>query len=329
MKKRILFCIPDYSAFKTPLTIALEKRGFDVKHFDFYKGNLLTRAIGFSSNQLYLPKKIALPLYKSLIQKQLLTIARDWRPSLLLVIKGDTISISTLEQLAKWQIPTINWYPEWLVVWDWIKIYAPHYTYFVSSCADVAKKLHKLHPRAFQLSYATAPDKQINRTAVKKYSLTFVGQHSKRRENYFRPLKKLGLRIWGYTNWQKSRLSSIAKPAVSVSETLDIFRQSKIVVNILTGNDAFQPKNVNNRTFEVLGVGSFLLNHDQPILHKHFPVNNCMVTYQTPQELYQKAKYYLQHEIERERIAQQGWDYVCKHHNYDIRLQELFSKIKI
>jgi len=328
MKRKVLFCTADYSAFTEPVSSAFISLGYDIKLFDYQKGNLLSRSIGLTGNIFHFPKGFIRPIILNTIQSSLLKAVKQWKPDVVFVIKGETISKETLLALNKLGVITLNWYPDWMVLWNWVKEYAPLYTWFIVTCEDLYKHLKKIHPRVRYLPYASQPD-EIVHTKQKKYNLVFVGQYSKRREYFFGALADLGLIIWGYTNWRNSELKNLVHSPVSPQQTLEIFRQSKIVVNVQTGDDYFYPHAINNRTFETLGVGTLLLIHDYPLIHKHFNVKNSMVTFRSKNELRQKAIYYLTHSLEREKIARNGWLEVKKHHLYVQRLQELLSLTKI
>jgi len=326
VNKRVLLAIPDHSSYKKGIVSALLRMGAKVELFDFRKGTTSARVAGVVKNKFHLRLPLFNAYINNSIQNRLLKRTAEFKPHVLLVIKGHEISTETITTISKKGIITINWYPDWLVLWPWIKNNAPAYSFFISSCLNLNKAVQKIHPHAFYLTFAADPDANLFQDP-KEYSIAFVGQHSSRRERYFSQLVKLGLKIWGYQGWQSSSLKNIAYPPISAEKTLEIFRKSKIIVNILTGDDLFHPANINNRTFEALQVGSFLLNHDQPVLHKHFPVDKCMGTFTSPQELFKQASYYLTHDAERKQIAHYGWNYVKKHHTYDIRLKELFRKI--
>ncbi|KKS86334.1 MAG: hypothetical protein UV59_C0001G0057 [Candidatus Gottesmanbacteria bacterium GW2011_GWA1_43_11] len=326
MNKRILLAIPDHSSYKKGIVSALLRMGAAVELFDFRKGTVAARAAGVVNNRLNPRSQLLTAYINNSIQDRLLAKVVEFKPHILLIIKGHEINAETVRTITRKGVITINWYPDWLVLWPWIKRHAPAYSIFISSCLNLNKAVQKIHSYAFYLPFAADPDKLLHHEP-KLYPISFVGQYSPRREHYFAKLVKLGLHIWGYQGWQSSSLRQIAQPPTTAEETLQIFRRSKIIVNILTGDNTFHPANINNRTFEVLQVGSFLLNHDQPVLHKHFPVQKCMGTFTTPQELLKKTRYFLMHEKEREKIAQYGWNYVKRHHSYDIRLKELFRKI--
>ncbi len=296
-------------------------------NFDYQTGFLNTRILGATGNLLGLSQKFK-PKINKQIQQQLLTLSGKFKPHLILVVKGESISPQIIRQLTRAGIITVNWYPDWLAAWEWIKDNASAYSQFVSCCTNTNAHLNQLGINSIYLPYASAPD-PIRYSGQKKYNIVFIGQYSKRREHYFQSVSKIGLHIWGYKGWQSSALKHIASGSISNKRTLQIIRESKIVLNILTGDDDFQPSTVNNRTFESLGVGTFLMIKDHPILYKHFSPRNDFITFKTPEELLRNVKYYLKHDSDREKIAENGWLNVQKNHTYVVRFQELFSKISL
>lgn len=317
--KRILFATTDYSYFTLPITKPLRQLGFTVKIFDYYRPNLLVRSVGWLSNRHVLPKTWP----NRLINQALLSQIATFRPHYLLVIKGDTLTSHTINQINQEGIITINWFPDWLVSWRWVKAHAPSYTMFINSCYDTFEKLDQLGIKNYYLPYA-APVPTRKRPLTEKYAITFIGQHSPRRERYFRAIADLDLHIWGYDRWRTSSLSHLFHNQTSQAQTQAIIARSRIVVNILTGTDSFQPTAVNIRTFEALSAGTFLLAKDHPILHRHFKVGKELITFTSPQDLRRKVKYYLSHDQEREKIAQTGYNRILKSHTFNHRLKELF-----
>ena len=73
---------------------------------------------------------------------------------------------------------------------------------------------------------------------------------------------------------------------------------------------------INYRTFETLGCGTFLLTNYTPGLEKLFKINQHLVIYESRDDLDEKISYYLSHQEERDLIAQQGYEHVRNNHTY-------------
>lgn len=92
------------------------------------------------------------------------------------------------------------------------------------------------------------------------------------------------------------------------------YAESKIVFNIAMKED------VNMRCFETLATGSFLLTDWVPSIDDLFEDGKHLVLYRSLDEAVDKAKYYLAHDEEREKIAQAGYEHVIKNHTIQHRV---------
>lgn len=103
---------------------------------------------------------------------------------------------------------------------------------------------------------------------------------------------------------------------LSYTQYAELIRRSKININFSVSLAAFfQTK---GRIFEVLASGSMLLESKNPSTATLFTPNKDYVEFNSPDELVEKIKYYLSHEEERVKIAEQGHQtylarYTAKH----------------
>lgn len=100
-----------------------------------------------------------------------------------------------------------------------------------------------------------------------------------------------------------------------------IYTKSKIVINIAMKED------LNMRCFEVMGAGGFLLTDYVPHMEELFQDGVHCAIYRSLDEAVDKAKYYLAHDSEREKIAQAGYEEVMKNHTIDKRVDKMLSKL--
>ncbi|MBW1740042.1 MAG: glycosyltransferase [Deltaproteobacteria bacterium] len=82
---------------------------------------------------------------------------------------------------------------------------------------------------------------------------------------------------------------------------------------------------INYRTFETLGCGTFLLTNYTPGIEKLFTPGVHLVTYQNRDDLDQKLSFYLAHPEECDSIAQQGYNHVRQHHTYCHRAKQILD----
>jgi len=101
-----------------------------------------------------------------------------------------------------------------------------------------------------------------------------------------------------------------------------IYCKSKISINMSMEDDVIM------RVFEVMGAGGFLLTNWVPTIEELFEDGKHLVLYRSMEEAIDKAKYYLKHDSEREKIAKAGFEEVMAKHTIDHRLDRMLSKFK-
>ena len=106
------------------------------------------------------------------------------------------------------------------------------------------------------------------------------------------------------------------------NEALKVYYSSKINLNITLRSIA---GGVPARVFEVMSVGGFMLSNWQEEIPELFVEGKEIVTYRTPEELIDKADYYLRHDSERIRIGVNGYQKVKEQHTFDHRIAKIIS----
>lgn len=102
-----------------------------------------------------------------------------------------------------------------------------------------------------------------------------------------------------------------------------VFKASSINLNITL---KILQSGIPLRIMDILGAGGFLLSNYQIELAENFIDGEEVVMYQSIEDAYEKASYYLSHEEERKRIATKGHEKVKNLFSYDKQLGELFEK---
>jgi len=103
-----------------------------------------------------------------------------------------------------------------------------------------------------------------------------------------------------------------------------VYKESKINLNVTlhcieTG--------IPQRVFDIMAAGGFLLTNYQEEIEEFFVPGEDLAVYHNEQELEELVEYYLNHEVERERIARNGQRKVLENHGYHIKLKNAFQKI--
>ena len=111
----------------------------------------------------------------------------------------------------------------------------------------------------------------------------------------------------------------------------DLFVIGDDMVNAINSYKIHFNKNIsddiNYRTFETTGCGTFLLTNYTPGLEKLFDIGKEIVVYNDLNDLDNKVKYYLENEEERKKIAKAGYERSKKDHTYFERSKKLIQII--
>ncbi len=159
------------------------------------------------------------------------------------------------------------------------------------------------------------------RHGEKLYNTTFVGGLGDKfwlnRTRCARYLaKNTDIKWWGYNEevFEKNDpLIKVHQGLTAGLEMLQIYRDSKIVFNDYC--EIADGMGVNQRIFEVLGVGSFLLTRKADNLEETFP-KGLFEVFTDEKDCLDKINYFLRNEKEREEIAAAGQQHVLKNYSY-------------
>lgn len=112
--------------------------------------------------------------------------------------------------------------------------------------------------------------------------------------------------------------------AKTLTEMPLIFHESRINLNmtirpIQTG--------LSLRVFDILGCGGFLLTNYQEELPEYYEIGKDVEVFSSGEELVEKADYYLSHEEQRKKIAENGYEKTRAFHTYETRVAQMIRII--
>lgn len=150
----------------------------------------------------------------------------------------------------------------------------------------------------------------------KIYDVSFVGGRYGIREQIVLALRKAGISVTAYgVGWENGRIVTEDVPK--------LFAQSKIILGIGTIGHCCDFYALKMRDFDGPMAGSCYLTHDNPDLHALYEVGKEIVTYRDINECVEKVKYYLEHDSEREQIANAGYESASRDHTWDKRFGDI------
>lgn len=106
------------------------------------------------------------------------------------------------------------------------------------------------------------------------------------------------------------------------NEAYKVFYSSKININITMRSIE---SGVPMRIFDIMSVGGFVLSNYQEEISELFEEGKEIVTFKTPEELLEKADYYLSHDKERQQIGINGYKKIKKCYTYEQQIRKIVS----
>ncbi|MEW6660615.1 MAG: glycosyltransferase [Thermodesulfobacteriota bacterium] len=162
------------------------------------------------------------------------------------------------------------------------------------------------------LPWAVNLESIFDHSLPRTFDIAFVGrldQRRKRRLILEALQSRFAVRIWGDRRDNEIKNQEMGR----------IYSQARLVVN-----ESIQGE-VNLRVFEALAAGAMLLTEDVgPNLQGLFTPGEDLITY-GPQDLLEKAAYFLNHEGERRAIAKKGRERVCTQHDTLARARQFLD----
>jgi spore maturation protein CgeB len=325
---------------------ALKNLGYQVKIFDFRRSQYFRSPMGsifkkWIKKVYYYPRwkfSFVESLEKEKMNQRLSELARDYKPDIMFVLMGDTISSRVLQEARQQGVVTANWFHDTVLAptrKDFVLNTASDYDYFFIIDSEDVLNYIKIGARCVRtIPLACAPDvhKNINLTEKEQKNyrseVCFVGTLKFNRERVLSHLIDFDLGIWGYWIKKNPMLAKFYKRKhFFAEEAVKIYNSSDIVLDINQGNEN-QRFYVTPRVFEVPACGAFLLTEENPCLSTLYEVGNEIICYKDEKELRELIRYYLKHPEERKTIAQRGQLRAYHDHTYEKRIQDIFSIIE-
>lgn len=189
-------------------------------------------------------------------------------------------------------------------------------TYHLPFAADL--KLHK----------PTLP----NQSSLFQSDIAFIGTWRPEREEFLEKLTDFDLKIWGNSYWKKrTRKGSPIHAkwggrAVVGDEFSQVCANSKIMLNIM---DVVTWPGPNMRTFEQPACRGFSLTTRSSAILEVFEEDKTIACFDTLEEAQSKIEYYLNHDDERNKIAETSYRFVIEHgHTYLDRARQIVTWFK-
>lgn len=278
------------------------------------------------------------------LQLDLINTAKEEYPDLIWFdLYGHQFKIETFD-ILKSTYTTVCWFGDdtWRFE-DFTKIYAPHFTYCVTTDKFAVLKYNQIGYTNVILSQWAAIDTHPIPEFDGKYSygVSFVGGKNSYRNWFINQLGKKGIQVETFgQGWKNGK--------VTHQEMNQIFVKSKINLNISNSVsydsryllsspqallDSFRSNKhlgqIKARNFEIPFFGGFQLTDYFPGIEDYFKIGEEIACFKEVEEAILLINYYLEKEDIREKIKKESHQLAVQSHGYKNRLEEIFKEISV
>lgn len=169
-----------------------------------------------------------------------------------------------------------------------------------------------------------------------EYEVAYIGNDIKGKERtmrYLLPATRFNMGLYG--NWDVPNtsenesyihtLKSISKGKIPQKLVPSLYSSAKINLNV-THQDCVDWDVITLRTYEVLACKGFLITDRVPSAEAL--LKDCVIFTDGDDDLVEKVEYYLAHESERKKIAENGYEFAKKHTPIKARMADLYHYLE-
>jgi spore maturation protein CgeB len=259
----------------------------------------------------------------------------------------DEFDFETLAQARKFsKIIAWNSDDEWR--WDsYSRNYASHFDFMVTNSPGIYQRHRSAFPNLLHAQWACTGFWDGRKTE-KNIDFSFVGQIYGLRNKQVQELaERVGLQYFGRGSGKVPRklessrnLRTMAKnvirhalarinngqvdDTISFEEVNALWNRSKISFTPLDSSTQ-EVRQIKSRVFDMGLSGTLMLAHHAPFLDSYYEPGKEFVPFETIEECVEKAKYYLQHERERQQIAEAYARRTQAEHLWEHRIQKVLA----
>ncbi|MBI4590522.1 MAG: glycosyltransferase [Candidatus Rokubacteria bacterium] len=295
--------------------------GHEVRTFAYRRDNPLYKNVGTKE------------AYQLWILRRLERACLDWRPDVVLVIKGGPVTPGVIRRVkSRLDTVFVNFFPDnplWMIPFDCIEAYDVFFTkerYALKSLQQVG--LGNLHYLSMYCVPTMHHPMALNPEEQERYGspISFVGSHYRYRERLIRELVGYPVRLWG-AGWRHASdpgvRQMIAGPPVWGRAKLAVYSGSLLSLN------HHHPMNdivgVNTRTFELAASGACQVVDLKDELPPLFKPGEEVVAYRDLAELKRQLDFYLAHPDEARAIGQNALKRALGEHTLRHRIEEMLA----
>ena len=265
------------------------------------------------------------PLLVNQLKRDVLKAIDGFKPHCLFVFKGNWVHPEILQSCRSQNVVALNYYPDvsFLSHGPYIPRALPLYDHVFSTktygVRDMKARLSIQQASFLEPGYDPELHKPILLTEAEQRiygcDVAFIGTWSPKKESILSSLRgtlpEINLRIWG-CQWEKSNSANLAGSITGREATGEDYtraiRGASICLGLLSeaGKGSSSGDLITARTFQIPACGVFMLHERNGEVLRYFEEAREAAFFESPEELVQKVRQYLDRPAERERVAAAG-----------------------
>ena len=229
---------------------------------------------------------------------------------------------STFQAIRKKGAFVIGWFFDDECRFDeYSRWWIPYFDYILTCDKESVRKYQELGATAMHLLVTANPDVYRRLEIQKRYDVSFVGSKIADRESMVNQLRARGIQVQTFgRGWSSG--------PVSLGELVNSYNASKINLCFVKSYGVNTRPQMKDKIFDICMCGGFLLCEYIPGIEDFFEVDKEIVCFRDVEEAAIKIRYYLDHEDERQAIAQAGWERAQCDYNQSTWLLRIFEEIE-
>ncbi len=264
-----------------------------------------------------------------------------------------------IREIGRLGIPTVNWYCNASYQFHLVEEIAPAYDFCLVPEKYRLEDYRRVGATPIYCQEAANPNTYKPYDLPREYDVAFVGQKYGTRPRFLGQLYDAGIdsRAWGPSwkeperptlswrerrrkvkNWLRRRQAapelpqSNCGPPLSDEQLIRMYSRSRISLGFTAvahnpDSSSAPLKQVRLRDFEATMSGAFYMVESFDELADFFEPNQEIVFFQNEEELVDKAKYFLSHPDEREKIRLAGMRRARAEHTWQDRFRNVFDQM--
>ena len=240
-----------------------------------------------------------------------------------------------LSELSR-KVCIISWNSDDDWQWDATSRIADHFTFMVTTYPHIYERNKKQFPNLL-LSQWGCLGSFSDGSRQKDIDFSFAGAVYAIRNSACRYLRrKAGLQCFGRGSRLVNlglpfvkgavRLPWLIGPPIHFKEINDVWNRTRVSYSPMAGGPKGEVLQIKSRIFDMGLSGTLVLCEHSPNLERYYEPGKECITFESLEDCAEKAKWYLNHEIERARIVGNHRQRTLKEHTWQQRFSDLFNQ---